>query len=274
MISNLAGVGVLLGDPRPRRAEARVKNKSRSTVRRRCGAVQRGEARASAEHRRDRARRARASSCRCSRRSSARAATRPRSSEDVHGPMPPRSSGSAGPTSTCCAPLRSHRIPIVGVTEGESLPYVLDTNLVGSAPAAGSRSARSRRRSPACSGRPAPGSPRRLPVLRERGRRRADQRDRAPERPGRRRHVGARHRPADPDAQPAPARLRDRDRRAAGARRRGLCRSCSAVAGAAYGWRRVARALERLPVPAVVVRSGVAFAGTLAVGAAVRRRLA
>ena len=46
------------------------------------------------------------------------------------------------------------------------------------------------------------------------------------------------------------------------------------VAGAAYGWRRVARALEGLPVPSVVVRSGVAFAGTLAVGAAVRRRLA
>ena len=46
------------------------------------------------------------------------------------------------------------------------------------------------------------------------------------------------------------------------------------VAGAAYGWRRVARTLEGLPVPAVVVRSGVAFAGTLAVGAAVRRRLA
>ena len=147
------------------------------------------------------------------------------------------------------------RIPIVGVTEGERLPYVLDTNLVRIAPAAGCRSTRSRQRSPACSGQPGPGLAARLPVLRPARRRRAD-----PRRPrDRNALVGvAAWIPGvdlpDPDAQPAPARLRDRDRRRTGTRRRALCRSCSGSPARRYGWRRVARTLDGLPVPAVVVR--------------------
>jgi uncharacterized protein (DUF697 family) len=46
------------------------------------------------------------------------------------------------------------------------------------------------------------------------------------------------------------------------------------VAGAAYGWRQLARTLDRLPLPSPLVKGGVAFAGTLAVGAAAGRRFA
>ena len=61
------------------------------------------------------------------------------------------------------------RVPIVGVTEGESVPYVLDTDLVGRAPG---RGASGRARSPTALARRArrsdgAGLAARLPVLRE-----------------------------------------------------------------------------------------------------------
>ena len=71
--------------------------------------------------------RARASSCRCSRRSCARAARRRR---DARGRARRRRGarlGRAGRRRRCCARRRAPDVPIVGVTEGESLPYVLDT---------------------------------------------------------------------------------------------------------------------------------------------------
>ena len=150
--------------------------------------------------------------------------------------MPPRSSGSAGRTSTRSAPRRAHGIPIVGVTEGESLPYVLDTNLVdvSARPRAAGRRDRGGARRRARDGRP---RPRRAAAgAAARGRRRADRRDRTTERPGRRRDVGPRHRPADPDAQPARG---SSSRIAIAGGTRALdagrsCRSSLGVAGAAY----------------------------------------
>ncbi len=53
----------------------------------------------------------------------------------------------------------------------------------------------------------------------------------------------------------------------------GLWPELLGVGGVAYGWRRVARSLAGLPVPTPVVRGAVVFAGTIAVGAAARRRL-
>ena len=79
---------------------------------------------------------------------------------------PPRSSGSASPTRPCSARRSRARVPIVGVTEGESLPYVLDTNLVTVGPASGLPVAEIATRSRGSLGVRRLGLAARLPVLR------------------------------------------------------------------------------------------------------------
>lgn len=166
---------------------------------------------------------------------------------------------------------RAH-VPIVGLTEGESLPYVLDTNIVRVAPGRGLPVAAIGVAVARALGIQAVGLAARLPVLR----------------------------PAVADALTRSAARRNALLAAAvwlpgvdlpvltlnqirllfgiagaGGRAPGpeLLPELVGVAGAAYGFRQLARTLERLPVPSALVRGGVAFAGTVGVGAALRRRL-
>ena len=73
-------------------------------------------------------------------------------------PVPPRSSGSGRRLDVLRAAARAG-LPIVAVTDAESVPYVLDTDLVRVGPAGAFRSTRSRPRSPARSARAALRSP-------------------------------------------------------------------------------------------------------------------
>jgi hypothetical protein len=170
------------------------------------------------------------------------------------------------------AASRAH-VPIIGVTEGESLPYVLDTNLVrvvpGQALPVGAIAAALAR----AVGPPSVGLAARLPVLRpavvDEVTRRIARRNAL---------VGAAVWLPGVDL---PILTLNQLRLVlaiaiAGGRAVGpeLGPELAAVAGAAYGWRRLARRLDRLPVPSPLIKGGVAFAGTLAVSAAARRRLA
>ena len=145
------------------------------------------------------------------------------------GRMPPRSSGSASPKSMRSAPPRSRGSRSSGSPRARGCRTCSTPTWSRSAPAVGSRSPRSSAALAGVLGTAGPGLAARLPVLRERRGRRADQRGRAPERACRCRHLGSRHRPADPDAQPAPARLRGSRSPAGGRSTRGSSRSRSAV---------------------------------------------
>ncbi len=165
------------------------------------------------------------------------------------------------------------RIPIVGVTEGERLPYVLDTNLVEITPGRGLPVDEIAAALAGVLGTAGPGLAARLPVLRPAV---VDELINATAK--RNALVGIATWIPGIDL---PILTLNQLRLVFGiaiaggrALDAGVLPELLGVAGAAYGWRRMARALEGLPVPSVVVRSGVAFAGTLAVGAAVRRRLA
>ncbi len=165
------------------------------------------------------------------------------------------------------------RIPIVGVTEGERLPYVLDTNTVE---ISAGRSLPVEEIATALAGvlgTAGTGLAARLPVLRSAV---VDGLIRSTARRNALVGISAWIPGVDlPILTLNQLRLVFGIAIAGGrALDAGVLPELLGVAGAAYGWRRVARALDGLPVPAVVVRSGVAFAGTLAVGAAVRRRLA
>ena len=164
------------------------------------------------------------------------------------------------------------RVPIVGVTEGEGLPYVLDTNLVRVAPGHGLPVAAIAAALARALGMRGVGLAARLPVLRQPV---ADQLTRS----AARRNAllaGAVWLPGVdlPVLTLNQIRLLFGIAGAAG-RAPGpeLLPELAGVAGAAYGFRQLARTLERLPVPSALVRGGVAFAGTIAVGAALRRRL-
>jgi hypothetical protein len=164
------------------------------------------------------------------------------------------------------------RVPIVGLTEGESLPYVLDTNLVTIGPARGLPVAAISAAIARVLGVRAVGLAAHLPVLhgpvvaeltRVAARRNA--------------LIGAAVWLPGVDL---PVLTVNQLRlvfgiAAAGGRPFGveLWPEFVGVSGAAYGFRQLARLLDRLPVPSPLVRGGVAFAGTLVVGAAARRRL-
>ena len=172
MITNLLAIGDPAGDPRaPRRTAARMRRV------RKLGplAVLRssGSCAAAAAIRARSPSRARASSYRCSRGSCAPAARPAR----CRGPA--RRRGRARLDRRADERARSARpragVPIVAVTEGETLPYVLATDIVRVAPGAGLPGrARSPRRSRGGSARTGPALAARLPVLRARGVRRAD----------------------------------------------------------------------------------------------------
>jgi hypothetical protein len=173
------------------------------------------------------------------------------------------------------AVLRSaarERMPIVGVNEGERLPYVLDTNLVTVGPASGLPVAAISAAIARALGIPAVGLAARLPVLRGAV---VDELTRLAAR--RNAMIGA---AVWLPAVDLPLLTINQLRlvsgiAAAGGRPFGveLWPEIVGVTGAAYGFRQLARLLDRLPVPSPLVRGGVAFAGTLAVGAAARRRL-
>jgi hypothetical protein len=165
------------------------------------------------------------------------------------------------------------RIPIVGVTEGERLPYVLDTNLVAvpagqGLPVEEIAAALARVLGPAGTGLAA-----RLPVLRAAV---VDRLIKAAAQQNARAGVAAGvTRVALPILTLNQVRLVVGIAAASGRKvDAGLVPELIGVLGAAYGWRQLARALDWLPVPAALVRGGVAVGGTLAVGAAARRRLA
>lgn len=164
------------------------------------------------------------------------------------------------------------RVPIVGVTEGESLPYVLDTNLVTVGPASGLPVAAISDAIARVLGVRAVGLAARLPVLHGPV---VDELTRLASR--RNALIGA---AVWLPAVDLPVLTVNQLRlvfgiAAAGGRPFGteLWPEFVGVTGAAYGFRQLARLLDRLPVPSPLVRGGVAFAGTLAVGAAARRRL-
>jgi hypothetical protein len=164
-------------------------------------------------------------------------------------------------------------VPIVGVTDGASLPYVLDTNIVrivpGRAlPVDAIAGALARAVGPQSVGLAA-----RLPVLR-----RAVVHELTRRTARRNAILGAAVWLPGVDL---PILTLNQLRLVlaiaiAGGRTVGaeLGPELAVVAGAAYGWRRLARSLDGLPLPSPLVKGGVAFAGTLAVGAAARRRLA
>ncbi len=165
------------------------------------------------------------------------------------------------------------RIPIVGVTEGERLPYVLDTNLVEISAGRGLPIAEISAALAGVLGTAGPGLAARLPVLRS-----AVVDELIGSAARRNALVGVATWIPGIDL---PILTLNQLRLVFGiaiaggrALDAGILPELLGVASAAYGWRRVARTLDGLPVPRVVVRSGIAFAGTLAVGAAVRRRFA
>ena len=157
------------------------------------------------------------------------------------------------------------RIPIVGVTEGARLPYVLDTNLVEVSPGRGLPIDEIAAALAGVLGASGPGLAAHLPVLhgpvvaeltRVAARRNA--------------LIGAAVWLPGVDL---PVLTVNQLRLVFGiaiaggrALDAGVLPELLGVAGAAYGFRQLARLLDRLPVPSPLVRGGVAFAGTLAVG--------
>jgi hypothetical protein len=165
------------------------------------------------------------------------------------------------------------RVPLVGVTDGESLPYVLDTNIVRVVPGRGLpteeiATALARVLGPAAAGIAA-----RLPVLRR------PAVDHLIGMAARRNAMLGAKTGLPGKALPVVAINQLRLVLAiavAGGRAldSGLWPEVLGIAGVAAGWQRLTAPLGRLPVPAAVARSGAALVGTVAVGVLARRRLA
>jgi hypothetical protein len=164
--------------------------------------------------------------------------------------------------------------PIVGVTDGDSLPYVLDTNLVLLRPGEGLPVAEVAAALARVLGRDAPGLAARLPALRPavvEGLIRGTVRKNAV--------IGAAVFVPGADL-PAltlnEAMLAVRIAVAGGRKAdvKVLWPELATVIGVGLGCRRLARELESLPLSRPVVRGAIAFAGTWAIGEALRRRFA
>ena len=187
-----------------------------------------------------------------------------------------RSSGSARPDVATLRAASRAGTPIVGLTEGESLPYVLDTNIVPVTPGRGLpvqdvAKALARALGPAGASIAA-----RLPVLRPAvasalARQNDDPRNGL---------IGATSVHC-----PAPTSRRSRSTRsllvvrtalASGrkANPEALLPELAGVAVAGLAARQLARKLDILPVKTSLLRAAIAAGGTAAVGAALRRRFA
>ena len=162
--------------------------------------------------------------------------------------------------------------PIIGVTDGDSLPYVLDTNLVPIQPGQGLPVAEVAVALARVLGSDAPGLAARLPVLRPpvvQGLIRGTVRKNA--------LIGAAVFVPGADL-PAltlnEAMLAVRIAVVGGRKAdvKVLWPELAAVIGVGLGCRQLARRLESLPLSRPLVRGTIAFAGTWAVGEALRRR--
>ncbi len=166
-----------------------------------------------------------------------------------------------------------NQTPIVAITDGESVPYVLDTNLVRLAPGRGLPVAEIAEMLARVLGPLGPGVAARLPVLR--GPVVSHLVKQSSLRNG---WIGAATFVPGPDLpamtlnqifltiRMAVAAGRDADVAV-------IWPELAAVAATAFAWRKIARGLELLPVPRFAVRSAVAIGGTRLVAEALRHRL-
>lgn len=163
--------------------------------------------------------------------------------------------------------------PIVALTDGQSIPYVLDTNVVRVAPGQGLPVAETAAALARVLGPAGPGVAARLPVIRE-----AVVTHIATQGSLRNGLIGAATFLPGPDL---PALTLNQIfltiRIAVASGRNGeiaaLWPELAAVAATGFAWRKIARGLELLPVPRFAVRGAVAFGGTYAVASALRLRL-
>src|SRR5262245_61752065 len=163
--------------------------------------------------------------------------------------------------------------PIVALTDGTSIPYVLDTNVIRIPPGQGLPVAETAAALARVLGPAGPGVAARLPVLRE-----AVVAHLVTQSSLRNGLIGAATFLPGPDL-PAltlnqifltirMAVATGRDAQVAA-----LWPELAVVAATGLAWRKLARGLEFLPVPRFAVRGAVALGGTYAVASALRRRL-
>jgi hypothetical protein len=162
---------------------------------------------------------------------------------------------------------------IVALTEGESVPYVLDTNIVRIQPGRGLPVAETVDMLARVLGPLGPGVAASLPVLRE-----AVVSHLVRQSSLRNGLIGAATFVPGPDLpvltlnqifftiRMAVAAGRDADIAV-------IWPELAAVAAAGFGWRKIARGLEHLPVPRSLVRGGIALGGTWLLGEVLRHRL-
>jgi hypothetical protein len=177
------------------------------------------------------------------------------------------------PDETVLRSASRRRTPIVALTEGESVPYVLDTHLVRVAPGRPLPVDETAAALARVLGAAGPGLAGRLPVLRPHVVQGLIRRTAL-----RNTLIGAAAFLPGPDHSPMTinqAVLVLRMAVAEGKRAdvAGLWPELAGVLGASFVLRQAARRLELLPLPRFAVRGGVALAGTWAIGAALRLRL-
>jgi len=194
----------------------------------------------------------------------------------VEGPPPPHAAALVWigpPDAEVLRAAARHETAIVGLTEGQSLPYVLDTNIVRLRPGQGLPVKEITEALARVLGPSGPGAAARLPVLR----------------PAVVSHL-VRHSALRNGLIGAATFLPGRDlpaltlnqvyltiRLAVASGRNAeivdLWPELAAVAAGGFAWRKLARGLELLPVPRAAVRGAVALGGTWAVAEALRHRL-
>jgi len=161
--------------------------------------------------------------------------------------------------------------PIVALTEGQSVPYVLDTNVVRVVPGRGLPVAETAAALARVLGPAGPAVAARLPVLRE-----AVVKHLVTQGSLRNGLIGAATFVPGPDLPALTLNqvvLTIRIAVAAGrdAQAATILPELAAVAAAGFAWRRLAHELERLPLPRFAVRGAVALGGTYAVGSVLSR---
>jgi hypothetical protein len=161
--------------------------------------------------------------------------------------------------------------PIVALTDGPSIPYVLDTNIVRVTPGRGLPVAETIAVLARVLGPTGPGVAARLPVLRE-----AVVNHLVTQGSLRNGLIGAATFAGGPDLPALTLNqlyLTIRIATAAGRdpQVEALLPELAVVTASAFAWRRLARELDRLPLPRFAVRGAVALGGTYAVASVLRR---